>query len=301
MLRKEHNKLLISFSGGRTSAYMTYWLLNHWNRRHEFEKIVVYANTGKEEPETLEFVEKCDKHFEFNLVWVEAKINAEMGVGTDFHITDYHKAERKGKPFENMIAKYGIPNQAFPHCTRELKTVPIQKYARSIFGDEYATAIGIRKDESHRINWERYNGNDIYWPLVVDHPCIKSDINYFWSKQPFDLEIESFEGNCDLCWKKSNRKHFTIIGRHPEKAEWWNNMEEKYSHFRPEGRSQESTPPPYYFFRGNQSMKELIEESKLPFEPAIDESKMIDKYKQMRMWDEYMDKNDGCVESCEVF
>ena len=51
---------MISFSGGRTSAYMTERLLRELPPD---QVIVCFANTGKEEPETLEFVRRCDEHW----------------------------------------------------------------------------------------------------------------------------------------------------------------------------------------------------------------------------------------------
>ena len=41
-------KYHISFSGGRTSAYMTKLLIDNWSDRYEF--IVTFANTGLEHP-----------------------------------------------------------------------------------------------------------------------------------------------------------------------------------------------------------------------------------------------------------
>jgi hypothetical protein len=32
---------------------------------------VVFANTGQEREETLEFVKQCDDHFGFGTVWIE--------------------------------------------------------------------------------------------------------------------------------------------------------------------------------------------------------------------------------------
>ena len=145
--------LLVSFSGGETSAFMAQWLKNHY-REFGYENIVfVFANTGLENEQTLEFVESCDIKFGLKLHWVEALVWQSIRKGTGYTLTDYEHAKRKGEPFESIIQKYGIPNQATPHCTRELKQAPIHSFAKVWFnGEKYHTAIGIRKDEADRIN-----------------------------------------------------------------------------------------------------------------------------------------------------
>ena len=65
-----------------------------------------------------------------------------------------------------MVDKYGIPNQSYPHCTRETKLLPIQKYAKHIFNtNKYYTAIGIRVDEIDRMN-DKFKENRIIYPLI---------------------------------------------------------------------------------------------------------------------------------------
>lgn len=292
-------KLLISFSGGRTSAFMTYWLLK--NMHHKYEMIVVFANTGKEREETLDFINKCDLEFGFNTIWIEAKINPINGKGTTHIVTNYANAKRNGEPFEDAIKKYGIPNQNAPFCTRELKLHPIKSYAKSIGWKNYETALGIRSDEPKRLDWNKKHKNKLLYFAELFH-VNKSDVNNFWSKQKFDLQIKSFEGNCDLCYKKSMRKLLTIIKSNPEFALWWKEMENKYSNFIPEHRiNKTKVKPPILFYRDNLSIDDLIEDTKMDFELATDESKIIDKYKQMMLFNQYLDENTGCVESCELY
>jgi 3'-phosphoadenosine 5'-phosphosulfate sulfotransferase (PAPS reductase)/FAD synthetase len=291
------DKLLISFSGGRTSAFMTWWLLK--NMKHKYDMIVVFANTGREREETLEFVNKCDIEFGFNTVWVEAFVHNQSGKGTTHIVTNFNDAERNGEPFEDVIFKYGIPNQNAPHCSRELKKQPIKSYARSVGWNKYQTALGIRTDEPKRLNWETKRKNNLVY-FAEFFNVTKSDVNKFWSEQSFDLNLKSFEGNCDLCWKKSLRKLMTIAKDKPELADWWREMEQKYSEFRSETRKGEAKFP-YRFYRDNMTIDEIIEESKLPFVEAVDESKIIATGKQMSMFDNYLDSNYGCVESCEAW
>jgi len=297
------DKILISFSGGRTSAYMTYWMLNEWKDRDKYEMIVVFANTGKEREETLDFVEKCDKAFGFNVVWVEYSPNDKSALASAKHnVVDFNTASRKGEPFEKMIIKYGLVNQAFPHCTRELKEMTIKSYARSIGWRKYLTAIGIRKDEPKRLDWEKAKQKRLLYVLAKENPKTKSDINLWWSKQPFDLQIKSYEGNCDMCWKKSFRKLMTIAKENPKLSDWWVEMEKKYGEYIPLHRELSSNVKfPITFYRKNTSMNDIIEDSKFEFELAKDESKDIDKWKQSVLWDYELDSNDGCSESCEVF
>jgi 3'-phosphoadenosine 5'-phosphosulfate sulfotransferase (PAPS reductase)/FAD synthetase len=276
---------------------MTWWLLR--NMQHKYEMVVVFANTGREREETLDFTNKCDINFGFNTVWVEAVVLPENRKGTVHKIVTYETANRTGQPFEDVIAKYGMPNQNAPHCTRETKLSPIKSYMRSIGWDDYSTALGIRTDEPKRLDWEKAKEkNIIYFAQLM--PVTKSDINKFWREQSFDLQLKSYEGNCDLCWKKGIRKIMTIVKDNPELANWWREMEEKYQNFTPESRMKNHKPP-YRFFRHHMTIDDIIEESKFPFSPSKDESKSVATYKQMAMWDDYLDSNDGCSESCEVF
>ena len=50
---------IINFSGGRTSAYMTKRLIDEGLTDY----IVTFQNTGKEMPETLDFINECDKRW----------------------------------------------------------------------------------------------------------------------------------------------------------------------------------------------------------------------------------------------
>jgi 3'-phosphoadenosine 5'-phosphosulfate sulfotransferase (PAPS reductase)/FAD synthetase len=288
------DKLLISFSGGRTSAFMTWWLLR--NMKHKYDMIVVFANTGKEREETLEFVNKCDIEFGFNTVWVEAFVNNKSGKGTTHIVTNFKDAERNGQPFEDVIFKYGIPNQNAPHCSRELKKQPIISYARSIGWSKYQTALGIRTDEPKRLNWESKKKNNLVY-FAEFFNVTKSDVNKFWSEQSFDLNLKSYEGNCDLCYKKGLRKLMTLIKHNPEMSDWWREMESKYENL--DVRNTGKTP--IRFYRDNMTIDEIIDESKLPFIEAVDESKIIATGKQMSMFDNYLDSNYGCVESCEAW
>ena len=64
---------VISFSGGRTYAYMLYKILEaHGGTLPDHVK-VCFANTGKEMPETLDFVRDCGEQWGVDIVWLECR------------------------------------------------------------------------------------------------------------------------------------------------------------------------------------------------------------------------------------
>jgi hypothetical protein len=98
------------------------------------------------------------------------------------------------------------------------------------------------------------------YPLVKHWPASKADVLSFWKKMPFDLGIEDFKGNCDLCFKKSDFKLIEILRQNPEKADWWLKMEDKYKHFTPE--SQPNRPEESLFYRGYKSVRSFLDHTK---------------------------------------
>jgi len=269
--------LIVSFSGGETSAFMAIQLMQNYQDKYNMK--FVFANTGQENEETLIFIKKCAKHYNMPIVWVEAEIIKGKGNGTRHKITNFENADREGKVFENLIAKYGIPNIANPQCSRELKLNPIKSFAKSIGWGKYYTAIGIRVDEFDRMNKD-YKKLRIIYPLIDNNyfPVNKQQVNIFWDKQPFRLELKGYQGNCKWCWKKSYKKLIVIAKENPEHFEFPKKMENKYGNYSPEHRAEKYRvdgkliPANITFFRNYKSAKDILKESKTVFFNIKDDS-----------------------------
>lgn len=270
-------KLFVSFSAGQSSAFMAQKLSREY--RHLYEMVFGFANTGQENEKSLVFADRCDREFGLNLVWMEAVTHYDQKMGCTHKIVDFASASRKEEPFREMIKKYGIPNKAYPHCTRELKENPLRSYLASIGWEtgNYIKAIGMRVDEPKRRRADA-NKVGIVYPLMDWFPMTKPEINAHWDSMPFCLGLEEHEGNCKTCWKKSFNKLVRIARETPAAFEFNAEMEAQYGLA---GYNEDGTKR--VFFRGNMSTLTLLS---LAAEGISSE----DHHSDMR-----------CSESCEPF
>lgn len=287
-------RLICSFSGGRTSAYMTLRVLTEWRERYD-QINVIFANTGLEHEKTLEFVNNCDKHFGFNTVWVEAVIDQEVGVGTTHKIVTFETANRDGQPYYDQAKKHGLPNVARPHCTEGLKLNPVRSYVRDVLGHkrrDYHQCLGIRVDEMDRMLPEAKR-RGIKYPLV-SWGVTKQQILDWWAAQDFDLELPEHLGNCVTCFKKSDRKLFTIAKHNPEFFEPMQRMETDLSE---NNRAYFRTGVVGAFFRNKRTTADIIATSQHPFIEWTPTTEQM----QMGLFSlDELDISNGCTESCEI-
>jgi 3'-phosphoadenosine 5'-phosphosulfate sulfotransferase (PAPS reductase)/FAD synthetase len=212
---------VISFSGGRTSAYMLRKILDE-NNGLPINAVVCFANTGKEDEATLQFVKDCEVNWNVKITWLEYDFQNK------FKLVDFETASRNGEPFRQSIWQNGkpyLPNSIQRICTINLKIKPIEAYMKSIGYFEFLNLVGIRADESRRI---AKIGID-RCPLAADG-ITKQTIKTFWENQNFDLGLKShngitYLGNCDLCFLKGGNQIQSLINENPEKAVWWVEME----------------------------------------------------------------------------
>ena len=217
----------ISFSGGRTSAYMLYKVLEAHDMSLPEDAVVCFANTGKEDEATLKFVHDCEVNWNVPIVWLEYRDAEETK--DRWKQVNYETASRNGEPFEAMIErKKFLPNSVMRFCTTELKINPIARYMESIGHKDFDTFAGIRADEPRRVVKLR---ESLHTPLAKTG-VTQTNVQDFWKTNSFDLGLKFSDkvtalGNCDLCFMKGSNQVISIIRQQPERAIWWAKQEEK--------------------------------------------------------------------------
>lgn len=187
------------------------------------EAKVCFANTGKEEEATLQFVRDCAKHWKLSIAWIEYRSDKPK-----FAVVNFDSASRQGEPFEQLIRKRQyLPNPVSRFCTQELKVLAIERYLKSIGIDDPDMMVGVRADEPRRLPKLRARGMSV--PLA-DAGVTQADVQAFWKSQPFDLGLTFRDGvtalgNCDLCFLKGPQQIMGLIKDKPERATWWAKQE----------------------------------------------------------------------------
>ena len=263
---------------------MAQWLIKHYKEAGYKDIAFVFANTGLEAEETLEFTDRCARHFAFDLYWVEANVSPIHGEGVRHNLVTFETASRNGEPYEAVIEKYGIPSFMAPGCTRDLKMRPINDFAKVAFnGEKYDSAIGIRYDEIDRQN-ENAAKQRLVYPLIHLRTT-KPIVNVYWRDMPFRLNIPSYLGNCVACIKKGDKNLFAAIKERPEAMDFWVKMWEKHS-IGKQGLA--------YPFRGRRKPSDIIEQAAVADGIARDARK---NYSVQTDLFDLIEEN----ESCEVY
>jgi hypothetical protein len=206
----------ISVSGGRTSMYMLWRVIQAHGGKLPADACPVFANTGKEDSGTLDFVQRCADEWKVWIRWVEYR-DSPLGFHETFH---RDTASELGEPFEALIRKRKyLPNAVTRFCTSDLKIKPITAFLRHHGWGDFDMMVGIRADEPRRVAKMRH----LHLPLAIAG-VTKQDVLAFWANQPFDLKTEA--GNCDLCFNKGMSELMSLIRRKPERAIWWAKQEE---------------------------------------------------------------------------
>ena len=228
--------ILISNSGGLSSAYLLFHLLEAHGGQLPVHCHVVFTNTGRERDETLDFLRDQEDRWRVPITWLERDFEADAG----FRVVGHNSATRRGQagPFDELIERRGyLPNQVARFCTTELKIRASAKFMQSLGYQRWASVLGYRLDEVNRLRRAEArdaSGKDPWYTLapMVDAGVTKAIVHGFWRRMPFTLRLPSVRdktptGNCDGCFLKSATSLLGLARDEPEHFSWWVEQEAK--------------------------------------------------------------------------
>lgn len=242
---------LISFSGGRTSAYMLWHILDAHDGKMPDDVHVCFANTGKEREETLRFVHECATRWGVRVRWLEWR-SRKGELADRFEEVGFDSAARVGEPFMALVRdKSFLTNSVMRFCTIELKIRIMGWFMQTLGHEHWTNVIGLRHDEPGRVERARKPQRDRWTnALPLDDAKVSNrEVRSFWRGQDFDLDLLPFEGNCDGCFLKARPKLMEIERTRPGTLQWWAEAEAEAL----------GSNPACQRFRPNQSYAELID------------------------------------------
>jgi 3'-phosphoadenosine 5'-phosphosulfate sulfotransferase (PAPS reductase)/FAD synthetase len=222
--RLPHGNVQVCLSGGRSSAYMLARLADE-NDITDPRVQIIFTNTGREMPETLDFVRDLQAHFGAPIVWLEYRPGQEQ-----WEQVDHATASRDGEPFADLVRKKNyLPNAVARFCTADLKVRPAKRYLVSLGWSRWTNALGIRADEAHRARPAKKERWENWYPMA-DAGTRKADVAEYWKSMPFDLRLQAYQGktpfgNCDGCFLKSEATLAALARDFPDRAQWWQDLE----------------------------------------------------------------------------
>lgn len=293
-------KHIVSFSGGRTSAYLVH-LMEQKRINEGWDVECVFMDTGAEHPKTYKFLRDAVDAWGINLTCLQADFNQPVGVGHFYNVVDITdlKHDPVNGVYGQMMRKYGVPTVASPWCTSRMKEETYDKYCDAKYGKgNYVNWLGMRIDEPKRIKLPN-DKNIRYLAEISDFD--KQDILKWWESQEFNLEIDEHLGNCVFCFKKSIGKVALAARDEPQLlAQWKESIQnasdrlnqpieketgglfnEKYTQNIKKG----------VMYRGNNTIDSVIAKFSL-----FERDEIHETLRSMRKYD-----TDSCSESCEVF
>ena len=229
IMNKPH---VVSFSGGRTSAYLVH-LMEQKRKNEGWDVEYVFSDTGAEHPKTYQFIKQIVKTWKIDLTCLQPVYSHTRGVGVTYKKVAFDSLRWDLSRIQDHAKIYGNFTINRPHCTSRMKSDCQDKYKRDKYGaGNFYQWFGIRIDEPARLKFfnvtndffkdENTNPNNIrYLAEISDFE--KTDVLHWWSQQGFDLDLPEHLGNCVFCIKKSCKKIALAARDEPLLFEQWKN------------------------------------------------------------------------------
>jgi len=180
---------ILGLSGGKDSSALAVYM-----RSRVPEMEYVFCDTGKELPETYEYLANLEAFLGKSIV----RLNAERG-------------------FDHWLQVYGgyLPSSRMRWCTRQLKLKPFEKY---VGNDEVVSYVGIRADEDREGYISTKPNIKARFPFKEDgitHADVLRILKDVGLGLPEYYSWRSRSG-CSFCFFQRKEEWVGLLDRHPD-------------------------------------------------------------------------------------